>query len=462
METMVDTHAHLTFEDFKADRDAVVSRAKESGVERMVIIGSGDGCKSAEDAAAMALSSDRFRATAGVHPHDAAMWDAPAASRIKEIAGRPHVAAVGETGLDYYRDLSPRDAQQRAFREQIRIALGAGKPLVIHCRDAHEDTLRILDEEEASRVGGVVHCFSGDAALAKRYLRLNFSLGVTGVVTRKNAVKLHDVVATFPVEDLVLETDCPYLAPEPHRGKRNEPAYIPLMAAKVAEIKGLAVDDVARVTSISAARIFGMRIERQLEPKIVYSIRDALYINLTNRCTSNCVFCPKRGDFIVKGHFLKLAREPEAEEVIRLLAGAAKYREVVFCGLGEPTQRLEVLLEVAKHLRSIGVKRIRLDTDGLADLVHGRNVLPEMKGLIDVASVSMNAADAGTYARLCPSQYGEKAYEALRTFLREAKKYIPEVIATVVALPGLDVSACRRAAEDELGVGFRVRPWGAG
>lgn len=225
----------------------------------------------------------------------------------------------------------------------------------------------------------------------------------------------------------------------------------------MAALKGLSLEDVARITSVNARRLFGIGAEIP-KGKIAYPIRDSLYLNLTNRCSNRCTFCAKNKAFMVKGHDLELSREPEAEELIQAVGDPRRYREIVFCGFGEPLLRLETVKAVAAELKKIGA-RIRIDTDGQANLAHGRNILPELKGLVDAVSVSLNADNAAQYDRLCRSPFGEKGFAAVLEFLREAKKMIPEVVATVVDMPGVDVEACRRLAEDELGVKFKRRTY---
>jgi TatD DNase family protein len=199
------------------------------------------------------------------------------------------------------------------------------------------------------------------------------------------------------------------------------------------------------------------------EPVYAYVLGDALYLNLTSACTLACVFCPKirDGDWVVGGYDLRLARPPSVDEVWAQVerAAVANRSEVVFTGLGEPTRRLDVLLEVARRLVRAGARRIRLDTDGLANLREGRDVTPELAAAgVDAVVVSLNAPDAPTYARLCPSAHGEAAWEAARGFIRAAVRHLPEVQASFVGMPGLDEGACRRAAE-ELGAAFRWRPY---
>ncbi len=219
---------------------------------------------------------------------------------------------------------------------------------------------------------------------------------------------------------------------------------------------GLSVEDVARVTTRNALRIFRIPVDEEV--RIAYRIRNSLYLNITNRCTNVCTFCAKRGDFHVKGHYLKLPGEPGVDQVIAEAGDPAGYDEIVFCGFGEPLLRLREVKEIAGLLKTKGAK-IRVNTDGLANLVHGRNVLPELRGLVDALSVSLNAPDAATYARICPNRYGEASFPALLDFLRQAPAFVPSVTATAVALPGLDHDAVRRLAESIEGVSFRLRDY---
>jgi TatD DNase family protein len=329
-------------------------------------------------------------------------------------------------------------------------------PLIIHDRDAHEETLRILEEEKNGPWRGVFHCFSGDPEMAQKVVQMGFYLSIPGTVTFKKSFVQHEVVKRIPLEKILLETDCPYLAPEPYRGKRNEPAYILKTAEKIAELKSLRLEDVARITSLNVKILFGVG-EEIPRGKIVYPIRNSLYLNLTNRCSNRCTFCWKNASYVVKGHDLELSREPDARELLEAIGDPKRYDEVVFCGFGEPLLRLDLVKTVAAELKKKGVK-IRIDTDGQANLVYGRNILPELKGLVDAVSVSLNAENAQKYHRLCRSPFKEKGFEGVLDFLREAKKVIPEVTATALTMPGVDLEACRRLAE-ELGVKFRPRAY---
>ena len=449
---LVDTHAHLDSGQFRDDLDGVVARAREHGVGTILTVGCD--LPSSRTSIELAARFDHVWASVGIHPHDAATVDDQALAELKGLAAQAKVVAIGEVGLDFYRDRAPRETQRQAFRAQIRLARELGKPLIVHDRDAHDEVLAILRDEGASEVGGVMHCFSGDLALARECVAMGFFISFAGPLTYPANAALRAVAEGLPIDVMLVETDCPYLAPQPWRGRRCEPAYVSTTAETLAAVKGLTLDDVARVTSLNALRLFGIG-EVDQSTRIAYTIRNSLYLNITNRCTNHCTFCAKFRDFTVKGHQLCLEREPTASEVIAAIGDPSGYDEVVFCGYGEPLLRLDLVKEVAAWLKSRG-KMVRINTDGQANLVHDRNILPELHGLVDVISVSLNAPDAATYQRICQSACGEAGYAAILGFLREAPRHIPAVIATAVTLPGIDIAACRRLA-GELGVEFRER-----
>jgi TatD DNase family protein len=255
---------------------------------------------------------------------------------------------------------------------------------------------------------------------------------------------------------MLVETDCPYLTPQPHRGKRNEPSYVRLAAEKVAEVKGLSLDDVARITTKNVGDLFAIHLWDQ-STKIAYRIRNSLYLNITNRCSNRCSFCAKFDDFTVKGHNLLLDHEPGFEEVMAAVGQSEGIDEVVFCGFGEPLLRLELVKQVAAALKPRGYQ-IRINSDGQANLAHGRDILPELAGLVDSISISLNAPDAATYGRLCNTPFGEAGFSGVCDFLRSASAHIPQVVASAVTVPGVDIEACRVLAES-LGAEFRVREY---
>jgi TatD DNase family protein len=393
----------------------------------------------------------------GIHPHEAKDIREGDYAELRSLSKEKKVVAFGEIGLDFYRNHSPRQVQLARFRELLRLGKDLQLPIILHDRDAHEEILKILREEGNGRWRGVFHCFSGDVPLAKKVIQMGFFISIPGTVTFSKATTQQEVVRCIPLEKILLETDCPYLAPEPYRGKRNEPAFIRNTAEKVASLKSLSFEDVCRITSLNARALFGIG-EELPKGKIVYPIRNSLYLNLTNRCSNLCTFCAKKASYVVKGHDLELSREPSAEELVQAVGDPQRYQEIVFCGFGEPLLRLETVKTVAAELKKKGA-RVRIDTDGQANLIYGRNILPELKGLVDAVSVSLNAESPEKYQRLCRSPFGEESFHGILDFIREAKKVIPEVVATIVEMPGVDVEACRRLAEEELGVKFKRRAY---
>lgn len=262
MEFVIDTHAHLDFDDFDADRAQVLQRAEQAGVR--CIINPGADIESSRRAVRLAKTHKHIYAAVGIHPHDAKTVDQEALRELRRLAKHPKVVAIGEIGLDYYRNLSPREVQRQAFRYQLELAAELGLPIIVHDRDAHDDIVAILQEwkNAGDALSGVFHAFSGDQALARRLMAMGFYIGIAGPVTFQNARRLAALVKMLPLDRLLIETDCPYLTPHPYRGQRNEPAYVRLVADKVAELKELDSDDVACQTSHNACEVFGIDIER--------------------------------------------------------------------------------------------------------------------------------------------------------------------------------------------------------
>ncbi len=252
---LIDSHAHLDFSQFRDDRDAAVRRALEADVTAIINVGTD--WASSERSVELAARYPAIYAAVGVHPHDAGTLSADVLKRLGELAAEEKVVAIGEIGLDFYRDLSPRDRQRQAFRQQIRLAVELGLPLVIHDRDAHAETLRILREEEAGRVGGVLHCFSGDLDMAREGIALGFLIAFGGPITY-GGKKKQDIAGRIPLEKILIETDCPFLTPVPHRGQRNEPAYVRHVAEKLARLRGISFEEAAAATTANAAGLFGL------------------------------------------------------------------------------------------------------------------------------------------------------------------------------------------------------------
>ena len=251
---LVDSHAHLEMADFRKDLEEVIRRARDAGVETIFTVGTER--KDWPRALEIAESHDSIYAILGVHPHNAKEIDDQTYPDLLRLCRHKKVRAFGEIGLDFFRNLSPRETQIKRFREQIGLAKDLGLPIVVHDRDAHRETLDILKSEKAEECGGVIHCFSGDYEMAKKCLEMGFSISVPGTITFKNAEVFKEIIRKLPLESLLVETDAPYLTPLPFRGKRNEPSYVRYTAEKVAEVKMVSLEKVAEVTTQNALRVF--------------------------------------------------------------------------------------------------------------------------------------------------------------------------------------------------------------
>ncbi|MBF0592221.1 MAG: YchF/TatD family DNA exonuclease [Nitrospirae bacterium] len=447
---MIDSHCHLEMGQFDADRDACILRAMDSGIEAMITIGTD--VESSMAAIGIAREYGFIYATVGIHPHTASTFtEGETYDQLKALCADKRVVAVGETGLDYHYDHSPRNVQRDVFVRHIELAQEIDLPLVIHSREAIQDTLEIITG--CSVKNAVLHCFSGDMRMAEVLISRGLYISFSGVVTFKKAQELRDIAQMVPDDLLLIETDAPYLAPQPYRGKRNEPSYLNYTAGVIAQVRGISPQDVSRITSNNARRLFGVG-EVASSGTITYKIRDSLYINLTNRCTNECIFCIRYKNDFVKGHNMRLPSEPGVDEIIAAIGDPVAYKEVVFCGYGEPLIRLDVVKGVARYVKSRG-GTVRVNTNGQGNLINDQDVLPQLAGVVDHISISLNAQDAQTYERLCKPEF-KGAYEGLLGFAREARHYIPVVTLTVVEMAGVDIKACQAIADD-LGVNFRVR-----
>lgn len=253
---LVDSHAHLEMDEFNGEREDVIRRAREQGVTRIVTVGLN--LEDSRKAVALSERYDEVYASVGVHPHDVAGIDELTYDLLAELAKSERVVAYGEIGLDFFRNLSPKDVQMRRFGEQLELAGELDLPVIIHDREAHRETIEILKEFSNDR-GGVIHCFSGDYDMAVRCIDMGLYISIPGTVTFKKSDVLRDIVRRLPLDRLLVETDCPFLSPEPKRGKKNEPAFVAYTARRIAEVKGTSFEAVAEATSINARALFDIK-----------------------------------------------------------------------------------------------------------------------------------------------------------------------------------------------------------
>ncbi len=467
MTYLVDTHSHLNHEKFP-DAQETLDKAAAVGVEYIIV--PGWDLPSSEKAVELAERFEKVFAAVGYHPHDASKADDASLRKIADMSSHQKVVAIGEIGLDYHYNLSPPEIQKRVFEALIEIAKSVKLPVSIHNRESDSDLMEILarqvesgwilprrfDYQISLQPRGVLHSFNSSLEMARRAIQLGFYLGISGMVTfgKSGETELQKVVGTVEPEHFLVETDAPYLAPVPHRGKTNEPAFVPNIVDKIAQLQHLTVEDIRRITSYNAYKLFG--VGKKPEPRIAYQIRDSLYLNLTLRCDADCIFCDRKGEAMVKGHNLHIENEPSAEELIAEIGDPKRFKEIVFCGYGEPTIRLDIVKEVARYVKQNG-GMTRLDTDGHGNIINHRDILPELNGLIDAVSISLNSTDPDEYTKLMGTPNG-KQWESMLAFAKEAKDYIPKVYMSVVGLDGIDVDSAKKFVEEKIGAEFRFRP----
>lgn len=447
-----DSHAHLHDEKFERDLDRVLDRARAAGITRILTLG--DNIEASRRALALAQQVPEVLAAAGVHPHAVSEWSAESERALLELLDAPRVVVVGEIGLDYYHHSTGHDRQREVFRRQLAIARELRMPVSMHCRESYADLLADLKAEKGEEIGGVCHCFSGSLKDAQVLTDMGFSLGVGGSSTYPKAEELRDVLRRIGIHFLLLETDSPYLSPQPKRGRRNEPAHLPITARMLAEFLGESYRDVARITSYNTERAF--RLTKDHLAEAVYVTRNQIHVNLTNCCSNSCEFCHRHGEGIVRGHKLLLEEEPPVAPVQEqiLKPEYASYRDVVFSGLGEPLMRLDATLQIGRVARTAG-KHVILQTNGQGLLLHGPELFTNLKDAVDSVSVSLNAPDQATFNAVCHPSDPERAFGAVLDFIRGCRKHHIPVEATALDLPEVDLAATHTLAR-ELGVELHV------
>jgi len=470
---LVDTHAHLYSMEFDKDIEEVLRRSEDAGVG--YIICPGTDLETSRRSIELAERYPVIYAAVGIHPHDASKADSSAFDELEELSRHPKVVAVGEIGLDYHYNYSPPEIQKEIFSQQITMAQRRNLPVIIHSREAEKDVIKILQTRmkddpkwrsesvhPASRYPspkGVFHCFPGNSKMAWKVIEMGFYISLTGPLTYGDKPNKPNIMAevakNVSAEHILLETDSPYLAPVPFRGKRNEPSYIRYIADKIASLQGLFVEDVARASTFGAHKLF--KVGAYPAPTIAYKLRNSLYLNITIRCNADCVFCDRKGDAIIKGHNLRITNEPSVQQIIESIGDPLLYDEIVFCGYGEPTIRLEVLKEVSKWIKSRGGK-VRLNTDGHGNIINNRNIVPELAGLVDAISISLNATDPAQYGFMMQID-GKRFFPAMVDFARECVKHNFDVTMTIVDIEGVDDSKAREFVEKEIGAKFKKRPF---
>lgn len=448
---MIDTHTHLNLNNFKDDLEKVINDALENDVSYLIV--PGIDLQTSIRALEIANKYSNVYAAIGFHPEDADKFDNTSLKELSNLAQDTKVVAIGEVGLDFYWKNVPPDIQIKVFREQLDLALDIKKPVIIHNRESDNEMLKIIKSYSDKPLKAQFHCFSGDFDMAIELIKLHHFISFTGNITFPNAHQLRDLLKHIQIDDLLLETDSPFMAPQGYRGKRNEPKYLPIIANKIAEIQNIPVEDVVRTTNTNAFRLFGIGKEPELV--FTYKIGNSLYVNVTNRCNADCVFCDRKGEAIISGYKLKMSKsqEPPAEVYIKEIGDPKKYKEIVFCGYGEPTIKWDVVKQVAKYVKDNGGKT-RLNTNGHGNIINKYDITPELKGLIDTVSISLNSVYPEEYAKLM--KVPEHYHKEMIDFASKAKNYT-NVVMSVVGLPEIDLQKAKDLIENQIGVKFRLR-----
>ncbi len=453
---MIDTHCHLDLlskEDFE-------ETINDKRFEYLITVGYDK--KTIENALNIANKYDHVYCAIGYHPHDVENITEKDIEELYSLAkSNEKVKAIGEIGLDYYREGYNKEKQQEFFRVQINVAKKLGLPIIVHSREAEEDSIKILKEEKAYEISGIIHCFTGSESFMKEAVDLGFYISYAGVLTFKNAESLREVFKKTPTKRILIETDAPYLAPVPYRGKPNKPAYIFETAKVMASLlPNSSLEDIERMTSENAKLCLNLGFKKS--NTITYVINKKIYINPTNKCNLHCEFCERERsqNYMTKGYWVWVDKDPTPQQVINELKkyDLKEYKEIVFCGYGEPMLRIDLIKEVGNWVKSIDKDMpIRVDTNGLYFLFGKKEDLQKLKGIVDTFSVSLNAQDKETYNKIChPSS--EKAFDYLIDFIKALKELNFNVITTAVNYKDVDIEKTEKLAK-ELGTSFRKREY---
>jgi len=449
----IDTHAHLFMKDYNEDLEQVISNSLLNGVENIIIPATD--LNTSIKAIEISGKYEQVYAAVGVHPQDSSNWSDSDLTQLSKLSSHKKVVAIGEIGLDYYYDYSPKHKQLDAFRAQLELAIEKNLPVVIHNRDANEDMMKIIEEFSTKKLQAQFHCFAGNLAMAKRLIELGHFISFTGNITYKKADDLREIAKHVQLENMLLETDSPFMSPVPFRGKRNEPSNVNIIAKTIAELQHLSIEDVGRTTNYNVQQLF--KIGNKPKLSFTYKIGNSLYINVTNRCNADCVFCDRKGEAVIKGYNLKMskAEEPDAEGYIKEIGDPKNYSEIVFCGYGEPTIRWEVVKHVAKYVKENGGKT-RMNTNGHGNIINKRDITPELKNIIDTVSISLNSTDENQYAALMKVE--PYLHKEMIEFAKLANNYT-NVILSVVGLSDVDIENAKQFVQKNIGVNFRIREY---
>ncbi len=392
----------------------------------------------------------------GISPERAIIYNNEIEKKLLKLIKKNKIIAIGVIGLDYRNKKASKNIQKKIFQRQLVLAKENNLPVIISCLNSYQDCYEILKKiyKDKDKIKGVINFSSENEKQIKSFIDFGMFVSFSGdIISRKNK-KAAKIIPLIPQNKLLIRS---------LNFKNKNEDYSKLISSikksleKIALIrKKISVEDIARIVSYNAISLFRLPVE--LKDKYTYKIRNSLYINLTNRCTNKCDFCPRLEEPVVKGYYLELKKEPTAKEVIKEIDDPKKFDEIVFCGYGEPTIRLRTMKKIAKWIKKNGGKT-RLNTNGLGSLIAGYNVVPQLKGLFDTISVSLNFHNKNLYLKHCHPIFGEKTWKGILTFIEETKKVTPKVVLTVVEkYKDVDVNKCQKIA-NRLKVDLRKRTY---
>jgi TatD DNase family protein len=450
----IDTHCHLFSKEFNDDIDNVIDNAKSACVDYIIVPATD--LETSKLVLDLVDKYDFIYGAIGIHPHESKDWTPSLINSLGKLANHKKIVAIGEIGLDYFYDFSPKEKQIEAFKAQLDFALLKNLPVIIHNRDADEDMMKIISSYAGTGLKAQLHCYSSTLQNAKDLIQMHHFLSFTGNITFNKMDNLREVVSNISLDHVLLETDSPYMTPVPFRGKRNEPAHVKLVAEKIAALHNLSVEEVGKITSFNAFKLFG--IGAKSETVFTYKIGNSLYINITNRCNADCTFCKRKTEPLVAGYNLAMTKseEPPAEIYISEIGDPKEYDEIVFCGFGEPTIRWDVVKKVARYVKDNG-GRTRLNTNGHGNYINKKDITPELSHLIDVVSISLNAVDPRQYSEIMQLDPG--FFNEMINFARSSKPFVEKVVMSVVSLSNINLEKARIIAEQKVGAEFRIRPY---
>ena len=389
-----------------------------------------------------------------VSPEQAIIYNNEIENKLLKLIKKNKIIAIGVIGLDYHNKKASKNIQKKVFQRQLVLAKENNLPVIISCPKSYQDCYEILKKIYKDKVKGVINFNSENKKQIKAFIDLGMFVSFSGDIISRRNKKAAKIIPLVPQNKFLIRS---------LNLKNKNKDYSKLISdikKTVEKIvltrKRVSIEDIARITSYNAVSLFQLPVK--LKDKYTYKIRNSLYINLTNRCTNKCDFCPRLKEPVVKGYYLKLKKEPTAKEVIKEIDNPKKFDEIVFCGYGEPTIRLKTMKKIAKWIKENGGKT-RLDTNGLGSLIAGYNIAPQLKGLFDTISISLNFHNKNLYLKHCHPIFGEKTWKELLRFIEEAKEITPKVILTVIEkYKDVDINKCQKIA-DKLKVNFRRRTY---